>query len=619
MGGLRDFIETLHKSNELVKISTYVNPELEIAEITDRVSKSPNGGKALLFENNGTEFPVLINMYGSQSRICSALRVDSLDKLAERIYKIWEIVTAPKSSFSDKLRMVPLAAEASKWLPKYSTRKGECQQVIWKNEDADLSRLPILKCWPNDGGRFITLPMVTTKDPESGSRNIGMYRMQIMGKHSAALHWHPHKTGAKHYNAWKKHGGKMPVAVCLGGDPAYAYSATAPLPDGIDEWILSGFIRNKPVELVKCLTNELHVPSDCDFVIEGFVDISAPKVLEGPFGDHTGFYSLEDYFPQMEVTCITHRHNAVYPATLVGIPPQEDALLGLATERIFLAPIRLLMQPEISDMKMPPEGGMHNLALVTISNTFPQQGFKVASGLWGAGQMMFNKALIILPDGIDLCDNELIAKYISRTKRKNILLSQGPLDILDHAAQELGSGGKIALDLTSVDIYSDIEPIGLPTEFTLTKGIERIDTTFASKWSTLVINADRTLTNIEQLKNSIEQIWLSNGISGIKFTLVVDSDIDQITAKDLVWWALANFDADRDLTFTINDVLIIDARRKTNGLNGTLRRWPNPTTTDRNTIDRIDQIWDKLNLGELIKSPSEYYQKFTLGTGSDSE
>lgn len=619
MKGLRNFIEQLEQSGELVRITEKVSPELEISEIVDRVSKSKDGGKALLFENNGTQFPVLINMYGSLSRMCSVLRVNDIDDVARRIYKVWEVVTAPKATLGDKFKMIPLAAEAAKWLPKYSNRKGACQQVIKRDGEVDLGELPILKCWKNDGGRFITLPMVTTADPDSGARNVGMYRMQILGKNSTALHWHPHKTGAKHYEAWKRKGQPMPVAVCLGGDPVYAYSATAPLPEGIDEWILSGFIRNKPVQLVKCITNDLYVPADCDFVIEGYVDTAEDKVLEGPFGDHTGFYSLEDYFPRLHVTCITHRKDAVYPATLVGIPPQEDAVLGLATERIFLAPIRLLMQPEIADMKMPAEGGMHNLALVSIAHTYQGQGFKVASGLWGAGQMMFNKVLVMLPEGVKLEDTDAVAKYVSRATSRDIMTSRGPLDILDHAAQQMGSGGKICIDLTETDTATQAEHLRLPEKMRLAEDITEVDTHLADKWRILIIKCSRSINNLQKLTATVESIFDNNNIEGIKFAVVVDTDVTQLADRDLLWWGLANVDTIRDFAITRHDVAMFDARRKNSGLNGANRRWPNPTVTDRATIDKVDKIWTSLNIGEFIESPSNYYGTLSRGNGPDSE
>ncbi len=373
---LTEYLLLLEERGELVRIAAPVNPVEEIAEIADRVfksgergdiAKSPGslstshgnnspknlGGPALLFENTGTGFPVAINLFGSESRMALALGVKSLDDIPARIEKFAAGLLSPKGTFPEKLAAAALLGRASRWFPRKTKGRGECQQVVYTGEQASLSMLPVLKCWEHDGGRFLTLPLVHTTDPGTGGRNVGMYRMQLFGERKAGMHWHLHKTGARHYEEYKKHGKRMPVSVCLGGDPAYTYSATAPLPDGIDEYLLAGFLRGKPVRLVKCLTNELYVPADCDFVIEGYIDPAEEKVIEGPFGDHTGFYSLEDYYPLLHVTAITHRHGAIYPATVVGVPPQEDYYIAQATEKIFLAPIKLALQPEVEDIFMP--------------------------------------------------------------------------------------------------------------------------------------------------------------------------------------------------------------------------------------------------------------------------
>ena len=298
---------------------------------------------------------------------------------------------------ADKLRALPLLAGMSRWFPRTVSGRGECQQVVQTGAEASLAALPILKCWPADGGRFVTLPMVNTVDPQTGVRNVGMYRMQVFDDHTTGMHWHIHKTGARHYDAWKRSGRRMPVSVALGGDPAYTYAATAPMPDNMDEYLLAGFLRRRPVKLVKCVTNDIYVPADCDFVIEGYVDPAEEKAVEGPFGDHTGFYSLEDRYPLFHVTALTRRRDAVYPATVVGIPPQEDACIAQATERIFLAPIRMALQPEIRDMTMPEAGTAHNIAVVSIDSRYAGQAVKVAQSLWGAGQMMFNKYMLVVP------------------------------------------------------------------------------------------------------------------------------------------------------------------------------------------------------------------------------
>ncbi|HJT72355.1 MAG TPA: UbiD family decarboxylase, partial [Chitinophaga sp.] len=343
---LKHFIDTLEKAGELVRIKTYVDPKLEIAEITDRVSKSPNGGKALLFENTGTDFPVLINSMGSYRRMCLALGVQELDDISREIEDLFKMLSKPKEGILDKLAMLPKLGQFASWMPKVVGGKGACQEVVMT--DPDLSRLPVLQCWPKDGGPFITLPVIHTKDPNTGTRNVGMYRMQVFEKGMTGMHWHKHKVSAKHFQEYKKLKKRMPVAVVLGGDPVYTYSATAPLPENVDEYMLAGFLRKQKVELVKCISQpELEVPADADFVIEGYVDPEEELIWEGPFGDHTGYYSLADWYPRFHVTAITHRKDAVYPSTIVGIPPQEDAWIGKATERIFLAPIKMTLVPEI--------------------------------------------------------------------------------------------------------------------------------------------------------------------------------------------------------------------------------------------------------------------------------
>ncbi|MFT3945851.1 MAG: menaquinone biosynthesis decarboxylase [Agriterribacter sp.] len=391
----QEFINALEKSGELVRIKTFADPHLEIAEITDRISKSGNGGKALLFENTGYDFPVLMNAYGSEKRMCMALGVQHLDDIAKEIEALFKLLTKPKEGILDKLNMLPKLGQFASWMPKVKKGRGECQEIVI-TENPDLGKLPVITCWPKDGGPFITLPVIHTKDLHTAIRNVGMYRMQVFGPTLTGMHWHKHKVSAKHYNGYKAAGKKMPVAVALGGDPAYAYAATAPLPENVDEYMLAGFLRRKKVELVKCITQpEIEVPADADFIIEGYVDPTEEMIWEGPFGDHTGYYSLPDWYPRFHVTCITHKKNPVYPATIVGIPPQEDAWLGKATERIFLAPIKMTMVPEIMDMEMPVEGVFHNLVIAKIKKEFAGQGQKVMYAMWGAGQMMFNKILVI--------------------------------------------------------------------------------------------------------------------------------------------------------------------------------------------------------------------------------
>ena len=412
--GLKAYIERLEREGELVRIAARVDPVLEIAEITDRISKTPGGGKALLFENTGTEFPVLVNAMGSDRRMALALGAERLEELTERIEELLKRLTRPADGWMDKLRMLPLLAEMSRWLPRNRSGRGACQEVVWSGDEADLGRIPVLKCWGCDGGRFVTLPMVHTLDPETGMRNVGMYRMQIFDGRTTGMHWHRHKTGARHYDGYKRAGRRMPVTVTLGGDPVYTYAATAPMPDNMDEYLLAGFLRRRPVELVESLTNGIRIPADCDFVIEGYVDPSEEPAVEGPFGDHTGFYSLEDRYPRFHVTSVSHRRGAVWPATLVGVPPEEDAYIARATERIFLAPIRLAVQPEVRDLWMPTPGTAHNLAVVSLDTRYAGQAVKVAQGLWGAGQMMFNKYMLATDAAVDIRNLDALADLLRR-------------------------------------------------------------------------------------------------------------------------------------------------------------------------------------------------------------
>ncbi len=447
--GLQSFIDRLDESGELLRITSPVNPELEITEITDRISKLPGGGKALLFTNTGTRFPLLINALGSEKRMALAFGRENLGSVEEEIFTLFHRLTSPKGNLWDKLKLLPDLQEVSSWMPRRLKGRGKCQEVVMDPPDPGL--LPVLKCWPADGGRFITLPVVHTLDPETGAPNAGMYRMQLFGHNLTGMHWHKHKTGAAHYLKYKAAGKIMPVTVTLGGDPVYTYAATAPMPDNMDEYLLAGFLRKKQVRLVKCLTNDLFVPEDADFVMEGFVDPSEALIQEGPFGDHTGFYSLADGYPRFHVTCITHRKDAVYPATIVGIPPMEDAWIGKATERIFLSPIRLTMIPELIDMDLPFAGVAHNISIVKIRKTYPGQAIKVMNALWGAGQMMFNKILVVVDEGsVDIHDYAVLARLFKDNFDPvySLHFSKGPLDILDHSSQKFAFGAKVGIDLT---------------------------------------------------------------------------------------------------------------------------------------------------------------------------
>ena len=603
---LRDFLDRLEREGELVRIKIGVSTDEEIAEITERVVKSGDGGKALLFENTGTRWPVVTNMMGSERRMAAALGAESLEAVGERVASLLAELTSPKESLGDKLRMVPLLAGMSRWLPRVTKRRGECQQVVMTGDEVDLAQLPVLKCRVHDGGRFVTLPMVNTVDPVSGVRNVGMYRMQILDSRTTAMHWHVHKTGARHYDAYRRLGRRMPVSVALGGDPAYTYAATAPMPDNMDEYLLAGFLRRRPVKLVKCLTNDIYVPADCDFVIEGYVDPAEEPVREGPFADHTGFYSLEDFYPKFHVTAVTSRRDAVWPATVVGIPPQEDAAIAAATERIFLAPIRMALQPEVCDMTIPVEGTAHNIAVVSVASRYEGQAVKVAQSLWGAGQMMFNKYMAVVPAETDVRDRRALAALMRGADTlRCITRSEGIYDVLDHATATCGFGGKAMIDLTACQTAEPL-PVVLPENFAAAGGIVAADGSAAVEWGALFAFAQ------PDAEVDAEAFMAANGIGGVKYLLIVDAAAESLTAGERVWLAAADSDPRRDMTVTAGGTVVIDGRSKRPGREGNPSRFPNVAVSSRRTVSLVDGNWGEYRIGEFIVSPSERYRPLLL-------
>lgn len=443
--GLRAFVRALEREGELVRVAREVDPRLEIAEIADRTMKG--GGPALLFENvRGSRFPLLINAYGSRKRISMALGVSDLEEHARAIGELVH-TRAPRSAreLAEMAGKVPALASA---VPRRVTRAA-CQEVVATGDEVDLEALPVMTTWPLDGGPFFTLPNVITKDPDTGARNIGMYRMQRIDRRTTAMHWQIHKTGARHFRRAKELGKRLEVAVAFGGDPALTYAATAPLPDGIDEWMFAGFLRGKSVEYVRCKTVDLEVPACADFVLEGYVDPSEALFDEGPFGDHTGYYTPVDRFPRFHVTAVTRRADAVYPSTLVGPPPMEDAWLGKATERLFL-PLLRMMFPEVVDMNLPVEGAFHNLALVAIKKQYPFHASRVAHGLWGAGQMMFSKVICVVDEDVDVQNPGEVAWRLlaNLDPKRDVSFVDGPIDQLDHGASQKLWGGKMCIDGT---------------------------------------------------------------------------------------------------------------------------------------------------------------------------
>lgn len=441
---LNEFISDLEKKGELLHIKEPVSPYLEITEITDRVCKEH--GPALLFENvRGYNIPVLTNAFGSYRRMCLALGVNRLEEIGEEIDHFFQ-AEAPDSLIK-KLKLIPKLKRLSNVFPKL-VKKAPCQEVVLMDKDVDLGKFPILHCWPKDGGPFITLPLVFTKHPITGVRNVGMYRLQVYDKNTTGMHWHPHKGGAQHYRVSERLGKRLEVAVAIGPDPATTYAATAPLPEDMDEILFSGFIRNEPVEMVRCITIDHEVPAHSQIILEGYVE-PYERRLEGPFGDHTGYYSLPDEYPVFHITCITHRKDIIYPATIVGRPPMEDCYMAKATERIFLPLIKKQL-PEIIDINLPIEGVFHNLALVSIDKRYPGHAKKVMHALWGLGQMMFTKIIIVFDKEVDV---QNISEALWRLgnnidPKRDIVFSEGPVDALDHAAPQPLFGSKMGIDAT---------------------------------------------------------------------------------------------------------------------------------------------------------------------------
>ena len=483
----RDWVNHLERAGELTRIATPVATELEITVLADREMKKPGGGQALLIEKptvNGvvSPFPVAINTLGSHRRMALSMGAETVDEVAAELGFLMK--AKPPTSFREAMKLLGTALDLRHAKPKLVT-DGPCQEVIHKfdappartapwpeapsvgqasclspsspeNSVSDrrdacptLANLPILKCWPLDGGRFITLPCVVTKDPDTGERNVGMYRIQIYDDRTTGMHWQLQKVGARHGRRYYETGARMPVAIFLGGDPVFTFAATAPLPDGLDEFLLAGYLRKRSVELVRCVTSDLAVPANADFVVEGYIDPQEPLREEGPFGDHTGYYTLPEPYPVFHVTAITHRKDAVYPATIVGMPPMEDFYIGGASVKLFL-PIFKMNFPEIVDLALPAEGTFHNLVFVSIRKTYPMQAYKIMHGLWGMGQMMFTKYIVVVDADVDVHNtSEVLFHLCANTDpQRDSLFTKGPSDVLDHATSEIASGSKLGFDAT---------------------------------------------------------------------------------------------------------------------------------------------------------------------------
>jgi len=441
---LRDFIALLEQRGELIRITEPVSRDLEITEIVDRTVKA--GGPALLFTNvTGYRTPLAINLLGTERRMAWALGAESLEEVADRVEAL--IRTAPPADWKEKLRLLPKLAGLTKALPKTVSR-APCQEVVLAGDDINLDVMPAQLCWPGDGGRYITQTQVFTRDPATGERNVGMYRVQIFDRDTCGMHWQTHKVGAQHHRSAEERGARIEAAIALGGHPAMIYSASAPLPEGLDECLLAGFLAGRPIELVQAKTVDLLVPAEAEYVIEGYLD-PGERRLEGPFGDHTGYYSLAEDYPVLHVTAITHRRDPVYPSIVVGPPLQEDGPMGKATERIFLPLIRAQF-PEIVDMHLPVEGVFHNLALVAIKKRYPGHARKIMQAIWGTGQLMFSKVVIVVDDDVDV---QNLAEVVWRVTanidpKRDAVFADGITDVLDHDSDRIGLSGKMGIDAT---------------------------------------------------------------------------------------------------------------------------------------------------------------------------
>ena len=599
---LREFIERLEFDNELVRIKERVSPLLEIAEITDRVSKQPGGGKALLFENvEGSSMPVLINAFGSTKRMNAALGVHNIEKIARDIDKYLKV--APPTTLMDKVKLLPMLLEAAAFPPKMvSEKQAPCQEVVLTGDDVDLGEIPVLQCWPDDAGRFITFPIVVNRSADRKLRNVGLYRMQIYDKKTTGMHWHIHKDGAHFFHDYRKQNKIMDCAVAIGADPTVCYSASAPLPYGIDEFLLAGFIRKTPVPLVKCKTVDLEVPATSEIILEGFIDPSEMR-LEGPFGDHTGYYSQDGDYPVFHITAITHRRNPIYLTTIVGKPPQEDFYLGRATERIFL-PLMRTQLPEIIDMDMPAEGVFHNLVIVSIDKRFPMQARRLMNALWGMGQMSFVKTIIVVDQSIDVHDHgKIIDLLLNRVDlKRDLFYSEGILDVLNHASDRALYGSKLGIDATDkiegeegFDSEPDPTVTGvLPTpkailenftELISCKIIERED-----RQRVAFATLDKKCPH--QGRGVIEKFMSNREYSYITVLIILEGHEDVNDISTVLWKLLNNIDPKRDIHYFENR-LAIDVTRKT-GEQGFLQDWPDEIKMSDEIKKKVNEKWKKL-------------------------
>ncbi|WP_425146099.1 menaquinone biosynthesis decarboxylase [Deinococcus sp.] len=611
---LPSFVRSLEERGELLRIDVPVSAELEITEIADRLVK--RGGPALLFENvrlpggETSAFPVAIGLLGTRQRVALSLGLPDLDALARRVRELIDLSGA--KGLSGMLSQLPKLRDAMN-LPPRRVSRAVSQEVVWRGDEVDLGKLPVLKCWPLDGGPFVTLPLVITRDPDTGERNMGMYRMQIIDKTTTGMHWQRHKTGTRHLEKAKRLGQRLEVAVALGGDPALIYAATAPLPPipGLDEFALAGFLRGQRYPVVRGVTVSLDVPANAEFILEGYVDPQEDWFMEGPFGDHTGFYTLPDLYPRFHVTAITMRQHPIYPATIVGRPPMEDAYLIEASERLFL-PAAQLVLPEISDYHMPPAGVAHNLVVTSIKKRFPGEAYKTANGLLGLGQMMFAKVMVIVDDGVKVNDFDAVWREVAAkaVPGRDTLTTRGPIDALDHSSRGWSYGGKLIIDATSK--LPEETGSGLGSREGQNDGqtaqpdwAPAPAAGFCESWEGLQDQFQAGdgywVVRIEKIRPFLnrelaERLAGHPAASGVRHLLLVDELTDVRDRQDVWWTILNNIDPERDV-HVINEKLVWDGTRKLPE-EGFVRPWPPKISMSPEVKAKVEARWHLYGLPE---------------------
>ncbi len=605
---LGEFISELDRAGELLRIKAPVSRDLEITHITDLASKAPGGGKALMFENvRGSRFPVLTNAFGSGRRICMALGTDSLDGLAQRLEAFIKI--EPPKSLKQLAGLLPMGLDLARFFPRRAKR-APCQEVVYRGDAVDLSILPVLKCWPQDGGPFVTLPVVITRSLKTGRRNAGMYRLQVFDRNTTGMHWHIHKDGSNYYQEYRRAGKRMPVAVAIGTDPASTYAATAPLPRGIDEMILAGFIRRRPVAMVRCVSVDLEVPAEAEFVLEGYVDPDELR-LEGPFGDHTGYYSLVGDYPVFHVTAVTHRQNPVYSATVVGRPPMEDCWLAKTTERIFL-PLLGAILPEVRDFWMPWEGVFHNIVVAAIDKEYPGHARRIMSAMWGQGQMSFSKAVVLVDHGVDLRSPRKVLETILNEldPESDLYITEGVLDVLDHSAPDPLFGAKIGLDATRRRADEKERPRRpeaggqVPSGKVIGKSVKSASGLLVSSHVPAIEVRNRVLL-LNFAKDGktpgrgvCEKLLSKSGLEAFSIMVLLDAAIDLEDYSLVLWKLFNNVDPRRDIVRRGARVAV-DATRK-GPEDGHTRPWPDDIQMDPDVVRGIESRAKELGIERFL-------------------